>query len=83
MLRPAPCSTSRLRFEISDLSCEMVSLARASFSCEASTIFHAFSISRLSEAIVFWSSCESLSAVCTLAAFATISCGAQQRGRVS
>ena len=39
-------------------------------------IFHAFSISRLSEAIVFWSSCDSFSAVCTLAAFATISwCG--------
>ena len=30
--RPAPCSTRRERLEISDLSCEIVSLARASFS---------------------------------------------------
>mmetsp|Transcript_7021 Transcript_7021/g.17157 ORF Transcript_7021/g.17157 Transcript_7021/m.17157 type:complete len:214 (-) Transcript_7021:180-821(-) len=70
---PAPCSTRRERLEISTLSCEMVSFARASFSCDASTIFHAFSISRLSDEMVFWSSCESLSAVCTFAAFATIS----------
>ena len=54
-----------------------MSFARASFSCDASTIFHAFSISRLSDAIVFWSSCDSLSAVCTFAAFATISCAAK------
>ena len=46
-------------------------MARDSFSCDASTIFHAFSISRLSEPIVFWSSCESFRAVCTFAAFAT------------
>ena len=73
MESPAPCSTRRERLEISLLSCEMVSFARASFSCDASTIFHAFSISRFSDAMVFWSSCDSFSAVCTLAALETIS----------
>mmetsp|Transcript_44142 Transcript_44142/g.104525 ORF Transcript_44142/g.104525 Transcript_44142/m.104525 type:complete len:213 (+) Transcript_44142:2218-2856(+) len=72
-VRPAPCSTRRERLVISSLSCWMVSLARCSFSCDASTIFHAFSISFFSDAIVFWSSCDSFSAVCTFAAFATIS----------
>mmetsp|Transcript_22991 Transcript_22991/g.48188 ORF Transcript_22991/g.48188 Transcript_22991/m.48188 type:complete len:408 (-) Transcript_22991:172-1395(-) len=70
---PAPCSTRRERLVISSLSCWIVSLARCSFSCDASTIFQAFSISFLSDAMVFWSSWESLSAVCTLAALATIS----------
>ena len=50
----------------------MVSFARASFSCAASTIFHAFSISPLRPVMVAWSSL-SFSAVWTLAAFATIS----------
>ena len=62
---PAPCSTRRERLEISVFSWPIVSLALASFSCEASTIFHAFSISRFRLAIVFWSSWLSLSAVCT------------------
>mmetsp|Transcript_12820 Transcript_12820/g.32954 ORF Transcript_12820/g.32954 Transcript_12820/m.32954 type:complete len:487 (-) Transcript_12820:24-1484(-) len=73
MLRPAPCSTRRPSFEISVLRFWIVSLARCSFSWEVSTIFHARSISFFSAVMVAWSSWESLSAVCTLAAFVTIS----------
>mmetsp|Transcript_23941 Transcript_23941/g.66474 ORF Transcript_23941/g.66474 Transcript_23941/m.66474 type:complete len:215 (-) Transcript_23941:78-722(-) len=71
--RPAPCSTSRVRLAISSLSCWIVSLALASFSWLASTIFHAFSISFFRAWIVLWSSSLSLRAVWTFAAFATIS----------
>ena len=54
-------------------SCWIVSLALASFSWLASTIFHAFSISFFRAAMVDWSSSFSFRAVCTLAALATIS----------
>mmetsp|Transcript_45548 Transcript_45548/g.75933 ORF Transcript_45548/g.75933 Transcript_45548/m.75933 type:complete len:314 (-) Transcript_45548:4-945(-) len=72
-LRPAPCSTRRLRLAISSFSCWMVSLARASFSWLVSTIFQAFSISFFRAVMVDWSSSLSFSAVCTFAAFAMIS----------
>ena len=45
ILRPAPCSTNLVKFVISCFKAWMVSLARVSFSCAASTIFQAFSIS--------------------------------------
>ena len=45
MVKPAPCSTSLLRFAISSFKDWIVSLALCSLSCAASTIFHAFSIS--------------------------------------
>mmetsp|Transcript_28676 Transcript_28676/g.66478 ORF Transcript_28676/g.66478 Transcript_28676/m.66478 type:complete len:216 (-) Transcript_28676:8-655(-) len=72
-LRPAPCSTRWLRFAISTLRLWIVSLARCSFSCEASTIFHALSISFLRLAMVAWSSLDRLRAVWTLVALDTIS----------
>lgn len=45
MVKPAPCSTSLLRFAISSFKDWIVSLALCSLSWAASTIFHAFSIS--------------------------------------
>mmetsp|Transcript_106333 Transcript_106333/g.297667 ORF Transcript_106333/g.297667 Transcript_106333/m.297667 type:complete len:414 (-) Transcript_106333:123-1364(-) len=72
-LKPAPCSTRWLRFAISNFKLWIVSFARCSFSCEASTIFHARSISFFKLPIVAWSSLERFKAVCTLAAFETIS----------
>mmetsp|Transcript_87719 Transcript_87719/g.246443 ORF Transcript_87719/g.246443 Transcript_87719/m.246443 type:complete len:240 (+) Transcript_87719:1953-2672(+) len=73
MLRPAPCSTKRPSFEISDFRFWMVSFARCSFSWDVSTIFQARSISFFSAVIVAWSSCESFKAVWTFTAFCTIS----------
>lgn len=45
MVKPAPCSTSLLRFAISSFKDWIVSLALCSLSWAASTIFQAFSIS--------------------------------------
>jgi len=73
MTEPEPVSTMRCSVAISTFSCWMVSLALASFSWLASTTFHAFSISLRSAAMVVASSSDSRSAVCTLAAFETIS----------
>mmetsp|Transcript_53366 Transcript_53366/g.140752 ORF Transcript_53366/g.140752 Transcript_53366/m.140752 type:complete len:234 (+) Transcript_53366:1804-2505(+) len=72
-LRPAPCSTRWLRLAISTFRLWIVSLARCSFSWEASTIFHALSISFLRFWMVDWSSLERFRAVCTLFALETIS----------
>mmetsp|Transcript_14439 Transcript_14439/g.20478 ORF Transcript_14439/g.20478 Transcript_14439/m.20478 type:complete len:317 (+) Transcript_14439:306-1256(+) len=53
--RPAPLSTSLLRFWISVFNLWIVSRARFSFSCAPSTIFQALSISFLRRLIEFWS----------------------------
>mmetsp|Transcript_87590 Transcript_87590/g.231805 ORF Transcript_87590/g.231805 Transcript_87590/m.231805 type:complete len:225 (-) Transcript_87590:33-707(-) len=71
--RPAPCSTRWLRLLISSFRLWIVSFALCSFSCEASTIFQARSISLLRFWIVDWSSLDRLRAICTLLALDTIS----------
>mmetsp|Transcript_11896 Transcript_11896/g.51223 ORF Transcript_11896/g.51223 Transcript_11896/m.51223 type:complete len:234 (+) Transcript_11896:2827-3528(+) len=68
-----PCAAALERSATSFFSAWTFSLARVSFSLDASTIFHAFSTSPLSLSIVPWSSSASFSALWTFAALATIS----------